>query len=788
MNVDRWRETEDLFHEALKQPAAARAGFVASTAAGRDGLADEVMALLDAHDSTHTLLDAPRISALPSGMRLGPYALDRLLGTGGMATVYLAHRADQQFEKHVAVKLVNQGLAAELSGDRFLNERQILARLEHPNIARLLDAGVSDFGQPFIVMEWVDGVPLDTWREQTRPPVETALTLWLQIAEAVAYAHRNLVVHRDLKPSNVLVSRDGQVKLVDFGVAKLLGDATDQAATTRTRHFTPQYASPEQLQGLAVTTSTDIYGLGLLLHELVVGAPPYGDATRPSHEYAQAILEEDVRMPRTVPADLAAIIRMSLRKDPERRYVSADQFAEDVRRFRRGRPVTAQPETWTYHFRTFLSRHRVPVATAALGVISLIVLTIIALVQARIANEQRARAEQVTSFVTGFLGATPTGPDPVLQNKGVSLRVVELADVIAQRLGSNDTLQPEAEQTLRAVLAMTYYQMGEIQKAHENAVRAIELCDRLYGPEDPRRFSVEIVQAAVENSLGKFADAEARASRIMATWHDPSPLDQANVALQLGGAQLRLGKADVAERTMREGVARAVAELGADHPSLGLAASYLGLVYLERGEFDRAVIELDRSAAISRRSVKDASMPLAWVLVNLANAYRFLGRTDDVLRAAEESYAQFKGALGEGHYSTVHPLAFIAYAKAIRGDDDAETFARRAVAVQASLPPDNYERAVGLTFLGFVLMQKHELAEARTTLQQALELRRHAFKAPNWRIAETAGWLGEVLAQQGDRASARPLLEESLATFTTLYGAQNPRTLDARARLARSLD
>ena len=251
-----------------------------------------------------------------------------------------------------------------------------------------------------------------------------------------------------------------------------------------------------------------------------------------------------------MPADLAAIIRMSLRKEPERRYATADQFAEDVRRFRRGLPVTAQPETWTYQLRTFLNRHRVSVATAAVVALSLVLLTIVAVFQARRADEQRARAEQVTSFITGFLGATPTGPDPALQNKGVSLRVVELADLIEQRLGSNTTLQPEAEQTLRAVLAMTYYQMGEIQKSQKNARRSLDLCDQLYGPADPRRFSVELVLAAVENSLGKFADAEARASRITANWRNPSPQDQAAVSLQLGAAQLRLGKADLAERTI----------------------------------------------------------------------------------------------------------------------------------------------------------------------------------------------------------------------------------------------
>jgi serine/threonine-protein kinase len=525
----------------------------------------------------------------------------------------------------------------------------------------------------------------------------------------------------------------------------------------------------------------------LLLHELVVGERPYGTRGQPSHEYARAILEDDVRIPRTVPADLAAIIRLALRKEPDRRYVSADQFAEDVRRFRRGRPVMAQPETWTYQLRTFLKRHYISVATAAGVAIALIVLTTVAVRQAHRADEQRARAEQVTTFITGFLGATPSGPDFALQYKGVSLRVVELADLIEQRLGANTTLQPEAEQTLRGVLAMTYFQMGEMAKSQQNAQRAIDLCDQLYGPNDPRRFPVELVLGSVDNNLGRFAEAEARLSRIAANWRDASPQDRASVATQLGGAQWRLGKPDLAEQTIRDGIARAETALGETHPILALPTSYLGLVYLERGQFDQAVVQFERSAAISRSVLKEASMPLAWALVNLANAYRFLGKNEELLRTAEESHAQFTSALGEGHFSNVHALAFMAYAKANRGDADAEAIARQAVAVQASLPADHYERAVGLTFLGFVLMKKHELGEARTSLERALQLRRTAFKAPNWRIAETAGWLGEVLAMQGDRNAARPLLEESVAMFMALYGPSNPRTLEAQARLSRAV-
>jgi serine/threonine-protein kinase len=782
--TDRWQRIEEIFHAALDQPGADRESFIARESIDDQSVAAEVRALLAAHTDTHPLLDAPRVTDLPSGMRLGPYALDRVLGTGGMSTVYLAHRADSRFDKHVAIKLVNQGLAAEVGGDRFRIERQILARLEHPNVARLLDAGVSDFGQPYLVMEWVDGIPLDEWLRRESPSLDARLALWLEIAGAVAYAHRNLVIHRDLKPSNVLVNAEGVPKLVDFGIAKLLSDVPGGFDATRTRHFTPRYASPEQIRGDAVTTSTDIYGLGLLLFEMVTGRLPHDAAAAAPHEHARAVLEEDVRTPATVPVDLRAILEMALRKEPERRYSAVEQFAEDVRRFRRGLPVSAQPETFTYYLRRFVSRNRVGVSVAALVVVSLLGLVGIAMRQARIANDQRLRAEQVTEFITSFLGATPTGPDWALYNKGVSLRVVELADLMTERVGRELSNQPEAEATIRSVLAMSYFQMGELGKARQHSQRAIVLYENMYPEDHPRRLSVEIVEAASELALGRFADAERRAVRVASLWKHPPATAVPVIATQLGTAQVRVGKLAESEKTFLDAIGQVERALGPNHPSLALLASNSSLVYLERGEFEAAARQLERAASISRANFKDASTPLAWSLVNLANAYRFLGRYDDMQRAAEESYEQFKGALGESHFSTVHALVFIAYGKARRGEPDAEAIVRRAIANQSRLPVDHYERAVSLGFLGFVLMQKGQLLEAKQALERALEIRRATFKDPNWRIAETEGWLGETLVKLGDRGSGSALLEKSHGTFTILYGPKNPRTTEARERLA----
>jgi eukaryotic-like serine/threonine-protein kinase len=783
MSDERWRRIDALFHEARARPAAEWPAFVREHA--DDGIARELLALLDAHQTRSPLLDAPPVGALPTGMRLGPYAIDRLLGSGGMATVYLAYRADRQFDKQVAIKLVNHGLAAELTGDRFELERRILARLEHPNVARLLDAGLSDFGQPFLVMEWVDGVPLDEWRRAINPSLVEQLDLWQAIASAVAYAHRNLVVHRDLKPSNVLVTADGTPKLVDFGIARLIGGAGSDS-TTRTQHFTPLYASPEQLRGRAVNTSTDVFGLGVLLAELVSGGPPFGGPGRAPHEQARAVLEDEPAIAPTVPGDIAAIVRMALRKEPERRYASADQMADDVRRYLRGWPVTARPESWGYRARRFVGRNRIASVLVATSAIGLIGATGVALRQARAADDQRARAEQVTGFLTGFLGGTSGGPGALaVQNRGVSLRVVELADLMGSRLGSEFSNQPEAEATLRSVLTMSYFQMGEMAKAQEHAERAISLYDQLYPRDDQRRLPVEILLGAVEVSAGAFARAEQRLTDAASRWPRAPLADRAALATQLGVAQLRLGKLDNAEDTLRRGISSVEQEAGPRHPTLTLVASNLSLVLQDRGRFAEAAQWLERAADISRASFTGTSMSLGWVLVNLANVYRFQGEIDKSLAAATESLAQFEGALGPTHVSTIHPLAAIAYAKAAKGEPDAESFIRRGLANQTSLPDDHYERAVGLNYLGFVLMKAGRLTEARDALERALAIRRRVFPSPNWRISETASWLGEVLALQGLRDPARVLLEESASTFAALYGDENQRTREARERLAR---
>ena len=538
-----------LFHGALSVDAAGRAAYVEAGAGGDAGLVAEVLLLLDAHGKTHVLLDAPRIADLPGGMRVGPYALERMIGSGGMATVYLARRADQQFEKLVAVKLVNQGLASAITDDRFQTERHILARLEHPHIARLLDAGLSEFGQPYLVMEWVDGVSVDRWIAEDHPTRDQRLGLWLDVADAVGYAHRNLIVHRDVKPSNVLVSREGVAKLVDFGIAKLLEHREGQQLT-QTLRLTPLYASPEQLRGEPVSTATDIYSLGLLLCEMVTGVHPFGGGERTPHAAVAALLTDDPIISAEVPADLSAIIRMALRKEPERRYTTVTAFGDDVRRFRRGLPVIAQPDSLAYTLRRFVDRHRVGVGVALAVAVAIMASVGAAVWQARAAARQatvaaaerdRANLEaRKTSQINAFLQDMLRSADPTRQGREV--RVADVLDRAEAGVLPALRNQPEIEASIRATLAATYQRLGLLDAALRQARRALAVREQTTGAGDPDLGRSLVDLGDVLFDRGEYAEAEKHLRRAAAIYGRAGltdSLDGAAAMRQLGEGPTR---------------------------------------------------------------------------------------------------------------------------------------------------------------------------------------------------------------------------------------------------------
>src|SRR5262245_28667108 len=436
---ERWRRVKDLFGAALDLPPSERE-VILEAAAGEDAaLAAEVRRLLAAHEKEGTFLEEivageGRIllergeDASAAGRRIGPYELLEPIGRGGMGSVYLARRADKEFEERVAIKLVRPGAFSEQALRRFRFERQTLANLSHPGIARLLDGGTTEDGVPYFVMEHVAGLPIDEFCGARDLPLEERLRLFRDVCDAVQHAHRNLVVHRDLKPSNILVTGDGRVKLLDFGIARLLPEAGEQPpGLTRTfeRVMTPEYASPEQIRGEPVTTGSDVYALGVLLYRLLTGEHPYRfESERPS-DIERVVCEQEPRRPSTAvgrgtpPApergtarlrrrlrgDLDNIALKALQKEPARRYGSADQLSEDVGRYLRGEPVQARRVTLAYRASKFVRRHRVGVAAASLAVVSLLAALVVSLLSARAARLEAAKADRINAFVNSIFGA-----------------------------------------------------------------------------------------------------------------------------------------------------------------------------------------------------------------------------------------------------------------------------------------------------------------------------------------------------------------------------------------------
>ncbi len=487
---------------ALELAGAERRAFLEQACAGDAAVRAEVDSLLGQEEHVRDFIEAPpgAVAAQALGMDdaeeafvsrgFGAYRPIRELGRGGLGTVYLAARADDAYEKEVALKLLRRGLDTDDILRRFRNERQILARLEHPNIARLIDGGTSADGLPFFVMEFVAGEPLTTYCANRNLSTNEKLQLFRIVCAAVAYAHQHLVIHRDLKPSNILVTPDGEVKLLDFGIAKLLG-AEDEAAfqtMTELRVMTPEYASPEQVRGENITTASDVYSLGVILYELLTGAKPYRLTSRNADEISRAITEQEpdrpssaaTRVPKnqqsaiknqkSLRGDLDNIVLMALRKEPARRYASVAQFSDDLRRHLEGLPVLARKGTLCYRAGKFIRRHRAGVAAVALIALSLIGGIIAtawqakrATEEAKIAKQERDRAERRFADVRHLSNALLFEIAPKIERLEGATEARRA--LLAQSLKYLDSLAGEAHQdrALQSELAAAYEKIGDLQ-------------------------------------------------------------------------------------------------------------------------------------------------------------------------------------------------------------------------------------------------------------------------------------------------------------------------------------
>ncbi|HKV48726.1 MAG TPA: serine/threonine-protein kinase [Candidatus Acidoferrales bacterium] len=511
MEPELWQRVEQVCMAALDRGEEERGAYVAAACAGDAALEREVKSLLAEQSRADSFMESPAIEIAAKGLAeeaamqcassmigrtISHYRIVEKLGAGGMGEVYRADRADGAYEKQVAVKLIRSGFGSEYFLDRFRNERQILARLDHPGIARLLDGGATEDGLPFIVMEYVDGIPIDQYCEKLRLSVPERLKLFRDVCLAVQYAHQNLVLHRDLKPGNILVTSSGEVKLLDFGIAKIT-DADENhlasaAQATVLPMMTPEFASPEQVRNEAMTTASDIYSLGVILYKLLCGRLPFRTEGTAPHEVARAICETDPAKPSSVipdvssagvaaagrkqdsfgakiASDLDNIVLKALRKEPLRRYGSAEQLSEDIRRYLEGRPVLAHKDTLRYRAGKFVRREKKIVTAAMLVVLSLTGGLIAATWEAHLAQIQRARAERRFNDVRSLANSLMFDVNDAIRGLPGSTAAREL--VVSKALTYLDSLAQEANGDLsfQRELATAYERVGEVQGAFDSA-------------------------------------------------------------------------------------------------------------------------------------------------------------------------------------------------------------------------------------------------------------------------------------------------------------------------------
>ena len=515
MQPERWRLIEELFHSAIELPVNQRSDLLEG-ACGEDlSLRAEIEKLINGYDRAGSFIETPAVLdettiVLPepeaepvNGLRLGAYEVIREIGRGGMGIVYLAERADAEFRKQVAIKLVLAGFDHQSIVQRFRTERQILAGLDHPNIARLLDGGTSDGGAPYFVMEYIEGQTIKEYCDSRHLTIIERLELFRTVCSAVHFAHQNLIVHRDIKPANILVTADGTAKLLDFGVAKLLSPIARAGEITEatSRVMTPEYASPEQARGETITTASDVYSLGVLLYELLTGHRPYSLASRSLLDIIEAICKQEPARPSTAIArietssgtgggaavtitpeavskvrgsepqrlrrqlqgDLDNIVLKAMRKEPQRRYTSVEQFSEDIKRYFQRLPVIARQDTLSYRASKFIARHKTGVAAAALVIIALLTGAVTTLWQAQSARQERDKAEQRFNQVRKLANSVVFELHDSIENLPGSTPAREL--LVGQALEYLDSLAAEGgeDTALQLELAAAYDRIGDIQ-------------------------------------------------------------------------------------------------------------------------------------------------------------------------------------------------------------------------------------------------------------------------------------------------------------------------------------
>jgi serine/threonine-protein kinase len=826
MDADRWNTIERVFDAALDRPPEERAAFLDDACGGDDALRNEVEALLaadanpppfleeDAAAAAAPLLAGDDAVAPVPDTQVGPYRLIEQIGEGGMSVVYRAERADGHFDQHVALKLLPRYFETDRRRARFRAERQILADLEHPNIAGLLDGGVTDAGRPYLVMEYVDGAPITMYCATHDLPLDARLNLLQAVCRAVQHAHQRLVVHRDLKPGNILVTDTDEgprVKLLDFGIAKLL-DPTDTTWTrpmTRTgEHWmTPEYAAPEQVRGGAITTATDVYQLGVLAYELLTYERPFDVSGKPLTEVERIIVETTPARPSTalqsymdeagteaarptepkawrrLRGDLDTIVMKALRKEPERRYSSAEAFADDLDRFLNGHPVHARPATVRYRMQKFVQRHRTGVTLATAAAVLLVAFVAALAYQRTVAVQERDRAaqeadkaEQVSAFLVSLFESN--APE---EARGDT--------VTARELLNRGIARAEALDDQPLVQAQMFSVIGEVRRAYGNYASADSLLSRALqirrdqhdGPHP------EVVQSARELAVlrmdqGAFEAADSllqSAIDMLRALHDGPHAELAIALSDRSTLHSQQGNYTDAEALAQEALAMRRALFDPPHEAIAAGLNNLAAVYYRLNRLGEAAPLYEESLAMYRELLGEDHPRVATLLNNLANLYDSLDQLDKAERYRRQTLALDRKLFGTPHRYVASDLASLGSILSSKGDhEEAISVVREAVAMQRELlGNDHPDVATALDVLGRTLVKADRHDEAEAVLRESLALRRERFNSRHPRLVNTLNALGTVC-----RATAR--YDEAVAHYREAIAIQRETVGNSGRKLA----
>ncbi|MCH9649600.1 MAG: serine/threonine-protein kinase [Deltaproteobacteria bacterium] len=801
MSPERWARVCELFTEAVELAPQEIEGFLESSCGDDQRLLSQVLDLLAADGEEESVFSPQALRqedlvANPNGLdredRIGVYRLLRKIGVGGMSDVYLAVRADDQYDQQVAIKVLRSSLLGTEVLHRFRQERQILAGLDHPHIARILDGGTTEDGLPYFVLEYIDGLAIDQHCRRYQLSLTARLELFRAVCEGIRRAHQNLIIHRDIKPSNVLVTEEGVVKLLDFGIAKWLDPVLSEpdlgATAPALRIMTLAYASPEQVRGEIMTTASDVYSLGVLLYELLAGKLPYDLEGVTRREAERRVCELEPRGPsraliadgapgnaRHLAGDVDSIVLKALRKEPDRRYASVEEMSEDLRRHLEHEPVLARRDTWFYRIGKFSRRNRLAAALLVALVAFGIAMTVLAVRTSRalrvatqeraVAAQQTARAQQVSAFLASLFQSADPRQQPNRQ-----LTVQELLHRGVERAEQDRDLEPQLRASLLETLGGVHRSLGLYSQAGSLLVEAVSLRQAEAFPSGGL-----FDQAVTSGNPGSSGDLNA--------------LRQGELAQSLSLlASLRHSESDlaVAEELNRQALGLREAHLGPRHPQVAESLHQLAEVVHHLGRWEEAESLYRRALEIRQEAVGDYSRQALETTSDLGFLLLNLGRLDEAEVTLKKALAQGEPTFGGSHPVIADIWGSLAILSRQREDFPlAEEQARKAVEGHRKVQGEHHhEVASAMNDLGLVLFEGGKLDEAEEILRDSLARKVAALGEEDPSTGTNLSDLALVLEEKGDFDDAEELYHRAREIFLRQFGEDHIATTVVEANLA----